>query len=126
MPTKTATYAVTPIAPEVLAGLRVRDDAGRVPSLVVDHDGGSPLRCCLRASGPGETLLLASYAPLRRWAAGRGFDPGAYDEVGPVFVHPGGLCRARRTRVTPTTCAGHRECSGPTASPVPPLTGRSF
>ena len=28
-----------------------------------------------------------SYAPLRRWAAEAGADPGAYDEVGPVFIH---------------------------------------
>lgn len=53
----------------------------------MDESGGSPLRCCLRASSPGEALLLASYAPLRRWAAERGVDPGGYDEVGPVFVH---------------------------------------
>ncbi|MCZ4514903.1 DUF1203 domain-containing protein, partial [Streptomyces sp. ActVer] len=26
-------------------------------------------------------------APLRRWAAGVGVGPGAYDEQGPVFVH---------------------------------------
>ena len=32
--------------------------------------------------------MLASYAPLRRWAAERRVDPGPYDEVGPVFVHP--------------------------------------
>lgn len=88
MPTKIASYAVQPIAPEVVAQLRVRDDAGNEPALVLDEAGGSPLRCCLRASMPGETLLLASYAPLRRWAAARGIDPGAYDEVGPVFVHP--------------------------------------
>jgi hypothetical protein len=25
---------------------------------------------------------------LRRWAACRGADPAAYDEVGPVFIHP--------------------------------------
>lgn len=88
MPTKTSTYVVRPIAPDVVAQLRARDDAGNQPSLVIDDAGGSPLRCCLRASEPGEVLLLASYAPLRRWAAARGIDPDAYDEVGPVFVHP--------------------------------------
>ncbi|MDQ1747305.1 MAG: hypothetical protein QOD07_1568 [Frankiaceae bacterium] len=98
MSTTPARYAVAPIAPEVLAELRVRDDAGRVPSRVQDHDGGSPLRCCLRASEPGETLLLASYAPLRRWAAGRGIDPGAYDEVGPVFAHPKACAGPAHTR----------------------------
>jgi len=88
MTTTIATYAVRPIAPDVVGQLRVRDDAGNAPVVVVDDTGGSPLRCCLRASTPGEVLLLASYAPLRRWAAARGIDPGAYDEVGPVFVHP--------------------------------------
>jgi hypothetical protein len=88
MPTKIATYAAVPIASEVVAELRVRDDAGRAPIVVVNEDGGSPLRCCLRASAPGETLLLASYAPLRRWAQARGVELDAYDEMGPVFVHP--------------------------------------
>jgi hypothetical protein len=88
MQTKTSTYAVVPIPPDVAAELRLRDDAGREPELVVDEGGGSPLRCCLRASAPGEALLLASYAPLRRWAAARHVDPGAYEELGPVFVHP--------------------------------------
>jgi len=88
MPPTTATYAVTPIPPYVVDALRLRDDAGNAPLVVVDAGGGSPLRCCLRVSKAGETLLLASYAPLRRWAAGRGMDPGPYDEVGPVFVHP--------------------------------------
>ena len=85
--TLTRTYAVRPIDAEVVAELRRLDDAGRPPRLVLDDDGGSPLRCCLRASRPGERLLLASYAPLRRWAAAAGVDPGPYDEVGPVFVH---------------------------------------
>ena len=88
MPTTTATYAVKPIAPAVVAELRLRDDSGNAPLLTIDVGGGSPLRCCLRASEPGETLLLASYAPLRRWAAERGIDAGPYDEVGPVLLHP--------------------------------------
>ncbi len=81
-------YEVRPIDPEVLAGLRRRDDAGRAPRLVTDEAGGSPLRCCLRPSRPGEVLALVSYAPLRRWAREHHVDPGAYDEVGPVFIHP--------------------------------------
>jgi len=88
MQTRTSTYAVAPIEPEVVAQLRECDDAGNRPTLVVDDDGGSPLRCCLRTSEPGEVLALASYAPMRRWAAARDVDLGAYDEVGPVFVHP--------------------------------------
>lgn len=33
-------------------------------------------------------MALVSYAPLRRWARQTGADPGPYDEVGPVFIHP--------------------------------------
>jgi hypothetical protein len=86
--TLTQTFVVRPIDADVVDQLRQMDDAGRAPLAVVDADGGSPLRCCLRASRPGEDLQLVSYAPLRRWAATRGIDPAAYDEVGPVFIHP--------------------------------------
>ena len=86
--TLTQTFVVRPIDADVAASLRQVDDAGRAPLPVTDPDGGSPVRCCLRASRPGEELLLVSYAPLRRWAAERGIDPAAYDEVGPVFIHP--------------------------------------
>jgi hypothetical protein len=47
-----------------------------------NRDGGPP--CSFRAWG---RIALVSYAPLRRWAAGTGVDPGAYDEQGPVFIH---------------------------------------
>ncbi|GAA4611696.1 DUF1203 domain-containing protein [Saccharopolyspora hordei] len=42
-------------------------------------------RCAAACGGAalGERIALVSYAPLRRWAR----DPGAHDEVGPVFVH---------------------------------------
>ena len=86
--TLTQTFVVRPIDADVLAQLREMDDAGRAPLPVSDADGGSPLRCCLRASHPGEQILLVSFAPIRRWAAARGVDPAAYDEVGPVFIHP--------------------------------------
>ncbi|WP_225821357.1 DUF1203 domain-containing protein [Streptomyces naphthomycinicus] len=76
-----------PIAPAALEELRTADDAGRVPAPFTDPEGGAPLRCCLRRSAPGERIALVSYAPLRRWAARTGADPGAYDEQGPVFVH---------------------------------------
>jgi hypothetical protein len=87
MTTMTRSYQVRAIDYTVAAALRTLDDAGRQPRLVTDHDGGSPLRCCLRAAEPGEPILLASYAPLRRWAAEMAVDPGGYDEVGPVFIH---------------------------------------
>ena len=81
-------YLARAIDPAVLAGLRAADDAGNPPRLLTDTDGGSPLRCCLRASAPGERVALVSYAPLHRWARATGADPGPYDEVGPVFIHP--------------------------------------
>ncbi|MFI1353013.1 DUF1203 domain-containing protein [Streptomyces sp. NPDC020898] len=81
------TYAVRPIGPLILKRLRSADDAGRQLVPVQDEEGGSPLRCCLRHSAPGEHIALVSYAPLRRWAAETGAEPGAYDEQGPVFIH---------------------------------------
>ncbi|MFJ8943366.1 DUF1203 domain-containing protein [Streptomyces sp. NPDC102395] len=85
----THTYTARPVEPGALQELRVTDDAGRPAQPFTDHEGGDPLRCCLRRSEPGERLALVSYAPLRRWAAGTGADPGPYDEQGPVFVHAG-------------------------------------
>ncbi|MET8668974.1 DUF1203 domain-containing protein [Streptomyces tendae] len=80
-------HTAHPIPPGVLEELRTTDDAGRVPAPVTDDEGGAPLRCCLRRSRSGERIALVSYAPLRRWAAATGADPGAYDEQGPVFIH---------------------------------------
>lgn len=81
-------FEVRAIEPTALDQLRLVDDAGRAPEISVDAAGGSPLRCCLRRSLPGEQVALVSYAPLRRWARETGADPGPYDEVGPVFIHP--------------------------------------
>ncbi|MFC7819902.1 MULTISPECIES: DUF1203 domain-containing protein [unclassified Streptomyces] len=89
-------YTARPIPPAALKELRTTDDAGRVPAPFTDDEGGAPLRCCLRRSRPGEAITLVSYAPLRRWAAATGADPGAYDEQGPVFVHAG-ECAGPRT-----------------------------
>ncbi|MFJ7332492.1 DUF1203 domain-containing protein [Streptomyces sp. NPDC101116] len=83
----TIPYAARPIAPRALRELRTTDDAGRRTDGFTDTEGGSPLRCCLRRSEPGEHIALVSYAPLRRWAAETDATPGAYDEVGPVFIH---------------------------------------
>ncbi|MFE2876228.1 DUF1203 domain-containing protein [Streptomyces roseus] len=85
-----ALHAVRPIAPATLVALRERDDAGRPCAPYEDPEGGAPLRCCLRRSRRGERIALVSYAPLRRWAAEAGVDPGAYDEQGPVFIHAEG------------------------------------
>ncbi|MER5383730.1 DUF1203 domain-containing protein [Streptomyces sp. NPDC002688] len=81
------TYTAHPIGPAALKELRDTDDAGRPLAPLTDEEGGAPLRCCLRRSEPGERIALVSYAPLRRWAAGTGTEPGAYDEQGPVFIH---------------------------------------
>lgn len=87
-------YTPLPIPPATLKELRDSDDAGRrLQPYTAREDGvplncvGSPLRCCLRVIKPGERVALVSYAPLRRWAAAAGAEPGAYDESGPVFVH---------------------------------------
>jgi hypothetical protein len=76
-----AVYEIRAISPQVLGELRQRDDAGALPRLLVDEEGGSPLRCCLRRISPGERVALVSYAPLRRWARETGADPGPYDET---------------------------------------------
>ncbi|GAA5093580.1 DUF1203 domain-containing protein [Nocardia iowensis] len=60
------------------------DDHGHPWVRRVDREGGAPLRCCLRDSLAGEGIVLISYAPVR---AAVTVDAGAYDEVGPVFVH---------------------------------------
>lgn len=87
-------YVPRPIDAIALQELRAADDAGRpVRPFVASADGapldcvGSPLRCCLRPVRAGERVALVSYAPLRRWAAATGAEPGAYDEQGPVFLH---------------------------------------
>jgi hypothetical protein len=81
------TYTARAVEPAALKELRDVDDADRACVPFVEEEGGSPLRCCLRRSRTGERIALVSYAPLRRWAADTGAEPGAYDEQGPVFVH---------------------------------------
>jgi hypothetical protein len=88
MTTATA-IAVLAIDADTCAALRRCDDAGRPPVLSAPAEGGAPLRCCLTRARPGEAIALVSYAPLRRWAARTGADPGPYDEQGPVFLHAG-------------------------------------
>jgi Protein of unknown function (DUF1203) len=93
-------FAALPIDPGIVSSLLREDDAGHVPRSVIDDQGGSPLRCCLRPSQPGERLALVAFAPLRRWSAARGVDPGPYDEVGPVFLHAA-PCRGRDATTFP-------------------------
>jgi hypothetical protein len=75
-----ADFEIVPIPPADLTRLR---DEGRT---WIDGDGGSPLRCCLRDSEPGDVVVVASYGPPG--------GSGAYEERGPVFVHA-------------APCAGH-------------------
>jgi len=55
------------------------DESGNQLTVQVDTEGGSPLRCCLRESDPGERMLLIAYTPPGT--------RGAYAERGPVFIH---------------------------------------
>jgi hypothetical protein len=67
----------TGLGPELVrAG---RDEAGNPIQARVDPSGGLPLRCCLRDSRPGESIVLAAVSP-----AG---PTGPYLERGPVFLH---------------------------------------
>ncbi len=74
-------FQILAIPPAELDGIRAagRDVAGNGYRPKVDRAGGSPLRCCLRLSRPGEQVALIAYRP-----AGTA---GAYAETGPVFVH---------------------------------------
>jgi Protein of unknown function (DUF1203) len=99
------TITVRAIGPDVISELLDRDDAGNPARPFTATEGGSPLRCCLRPIRVGERVALVSYAPLRRWAAQTGAEPGPYDEVGPIFIHADG-------------------CEGPAGSGYPaPLAG---
>jgi hypothetical protein len=73
------TYEAIPAAE--LAAIRAagRDEAGNELAARADDEGGSPLRCCLHTTKPGERVLLIAYTPPG--------GAGAYAERGPVFVH---------------------------------------
>ncbi|GAB3555335.1 hypothetical protein GCM10027444_32620 [Actinopolyspora lacussalsi] len=51
--------------------------------------------------------MLVSYAPLHRWAAATGAVPGAYDEIGPVFIHAE-PCRGPESATWPEELRGER------------------
>lgn len=74
-------FVISPIAPERLDTMRDAgtDDAGDRFELLVAHEAGAPLRCCLRESRAGERLALIAYRPHGT--------AGAYREIGTVFVH---------------------------------------
>jgi hypothetical protein len=77
----TFTLAFEPISPAELATIRSggTDGAGSRLAPQVVTEGGSPLRCCLRETRPGEEVLLIAYVPPGT--------SGPYAERGPVFIH---------------------------------------
>lgn len=77
-----STLIFVPIRPGDLEKIREAgmDEAGNRLAAQVDTEGGSPLRCCLRETRPGERVLLIAYTPPG--------SSGPYAERGPVFVHP--------------------------------------
>ncbi len=74
-------FRFEPIRAATLDGIRAAgmDEAGNQLTVQTDTGGGSPLRCCLRETMPGERVLLIAYTP----PGGR----GGYAERGPVFIH---------------------------------------
>jgi len=76
-----AQFRFEPIRAGILDGIRAigADEAGNPLTVQTDTGGGSPLRCCLRETVPGERVLLIAYTP----PGGR----GGYAERGPVFIH---------------------------------------
>ena len=56
-----------------------QDEAANPLAVQVTREGGNPLRCCLRETGPGERVLLIAYTPPGT--------AGAYAERGPIFIH---------------------------------------
>jgi hypothetical protein len=75
------TFRIEAIPPTTLSRIRSaeRDEAGNPLQVRVDDEGGSPLRCCLRDTLPGESIFLIAYTPPGV--------AGPYAERGPVFVH---------------------------------------
>jgi hypothetical protein len=75
------TFEYMPIPAAKLDAIRAadRDEAGNELIAQTDVDGGSPLRCCLRRTAPGESMLLIAYTPSGT--------AGGYAERGPVFIH---------------------------------------
>jgi hypothetical protein len=107
----TTGFEVRAIPAAVVRELLNTDDAGNAPLVLTDEDG-SPLRCCLEPAHRGERVALVSYAPLRRWAVETGAAPGAYDEVGPVFIHADPCAGPASTGYPPWLASGSRVLRG--------------
>lgn len=95
-------FRFEPIRPATLDGIRAAgvDEAGNQLTVRTDTGGGSPLRCCLRETVPGERVLLIAYTP----PGGR----GAYAERGPVFIHAD-PCDGYRTQDRYPPALSHRQ-----------------
>lgn len=80
------TLRFLPVPASMLRRFRAagQDDFGNPWTPRIDDEGGSPLRCCLRKSAPGDRVVLIRYAPVAGRATGA---LGGYDEAGPIFVH---------------------------------------
>jgi hypothetical protein len=91
-----------PIPPGTLQEIRTAgaDEAGNLLAVQADTHGGSPLRCCLRETAPGERVLLIAYTPPGT--------RGAYAERGPVFIHAG-PCGGYRTPDRYRPALSHRQ-----------------
>lgn len=105
-PTPSVTLQIDAIAASTLRRIRTQghDGFGHQWGPRVDHEGGAPLRCCLRDSRPGESIALISYAPVRE-SVGANADAGPYDEIGPVFVHADECAGPSDTRRYPSDWA---------------------
>jgi hypothetical protein len=86
--TSTLDFKAIPAAELQEARTAGLDEAGNrlTPQLVTE--GGDPLRCCLRQTRPGDSVLLIAYTPPGT--------SGAYAERGPVFIHAN-PCQGYRT-----------------------------
>lgn len=76
------TFTIHAIQQQQLEQVRATgtDLAGNTVRVLVNTEpSGTPLRCCLREAGPGETVMLLAWSPFEL--------SGPYTEVGPVFVH---------------------------------------
>jgi hypothetical protein len=78
----TDNFAVSAIPSSHLDRIRAagHDDFGNpVEAFVTQEAGETPLRCCLREAGVGESVALIAHQPSDRG--------GPYAEVGPIFIH---------------------------------------
>jgi hypothetical protein len=78
----TLSLAYSALPPIELDRIRARgvDDFGNDLVVTENQDaGGTPLRCCLREAAVGERVALLAWQPAPQ--------PGAYAEVGPIFIH---------------------------------------